>query len=46
MFTDDITRLAETESDLQKMMDKLNSWCEKWKMVINEKKTQVVHFRP
>ncbi len=39
MFADDIALIAENEGNLQKMMDKLNSWCEKWKMVINEKKT-------
>ncbi len=46
MFADDIALLAENEGDLQKMMDKLHSLCDKWKMVINEKKTQAKHFRP
>ncbi len=45
MFADDIALIVENEGDLQKMMDKLNSW-EKWKIVRNEKKTQVMHFRP
>ncbi len=44
MFVDDIALIAENKGLLQKMLDKLNSW-EKWKMVINEKKTQVMHFR-
>ncbi len=38
MFADDIALIAENEGDLHKIMDKLNSWCEKWKMVINELK--------
>ena len=46
MFAGDIALLAENEADLQKLLDKLNSWCNKWKMVINHKKTQVIHFRP
>ncbi len=46
MFADDIALIAGNEGGIQKMMDKINSWCEKWKMVINEKKTQVMHFRP
>ncbi len=46
MFVNDIALIVENEGHLQKMMDKLNSWCEKWKMIINKKKTQVMHFRP
>ncbi len=46
IFADDIALITENEGDLQKMMDKLNSWCEKWKMVINDKKTQVMNFQP
>ncbi len=45
IFVDDFAQIAENEGDLQKMMDKLNSWA-KWEMVINEKKTEVMHFRP
>ncbi len=39
MFAGDIALIAENEGDLQVMMDKFNSWCEKWKMVTNERKT-------
>ncbi len=46
MFAADIALLVENESDLQKVMDKLHSWFNKWKMVINKSKTQVMHFRP
>ncbi len=44
MFADDIALLAE-HCDLHKMMDTLDFWCKKWKMVIHEKKNQVMHFQ-
>ncbi len=43
-YADDIVLLAETEPELQTMLNKLNEWCSKWKMKINETKTNVVHF--
>ena len=45
MYADDITLLAESESDLQKMLDMVNLWCHRWRMAVNQNKTQVVHFR-
>ncbi len=42
---DDSILLAETEPELQTMLNKLNEWCSKWKMSINETKTNVVHFK-
>ncbi len=45
LYADDIVLLAETEPELQTMPNKLNEWCSKWKMNINETKTNVVHFR-
>ena len=46
LYADDIAFLAETEDDLQKMLDVLNNWCRKWRMKVNSKKSNVVHFRP
>ncbi len=46
LFADDIILMAETEDDLQLLLNKLSSWCEKWQMKINAKKTQIIHFRP
>ena len=37
--------LAETEDDLQCMLDIVNLWCTKWRLTINREKTQVGHFR-
>ncbi len=45
LYADDIVLLAKTEPKLQTMLNKLNEWCSKWKMSINETKTNVVHFR-
>ena len=30
---------------LQKMLDTLSDWCNRWRMDINESKTKVIHFR-
>ena len=45
LYADDIILLAETESDLQSMLDSLTQWCLKWGLVINTAKSNVIHFR-
>jgi hypothetical protein len=45
MYADDIVLLSENETDLQKQLDHVSSWCKKWQLVINSQKSQVVHFR-
>lgn len=45
LYADDIVLMAENERDMQKMLFHTNEWCKKWRMSINEKKTNVVHFR-
>jgi len=35
MFADDIALMAETEEDLQCMLNALHSWCECWLLRIN-----------
>ncbi len=45
MYADDIVLLAENEADLQCMIDKLYECCKKWRMKVNESKTNIVHFR-
>eukprot|EP00732_Lithocolla_globosa_P000925 Lithocolla_globosa_v1_NODE_369_length_4280_cov_26.823000.p1 type:complete len:232 gc:universal NODE_369_length_4280_cov_26.823000:2348-3043(+) len=37
-YADDIVLLAESESDLQLLLNTTHSWCQKWRMQINEKK--------
>jgi hypothetical protein len=46
LYADDIVLLAETESDLQTLLNALNSWCVINKMTVNSDKSNVVHFRP
>ena len=45
MYADDIVLLADSEIDLQSMLDSLNSWCNANHMLINPSKSQIVHFR-
>ena len=46
LFADDIVLLSRNENDLQVMLDFVNEWCEKWRMIVNRDKTNIVHFRP
>ena len=45
MYADDIVLIAGTAADLQKMLDALDSWCNKWRLAVNESKTKILHFR-
>ena len=45
LFADDIALMAESEVELQKLLDGLSAWCFKWNCQINPTKTQVMHFR-
>ena len=45
LYADDIVLTAPDEESLQKMLDFIKQWCDKWRMAINNDKTQVVHFR-
>ena len=46
LYADDIVLLAETETDLQLMLNLLSDWCCTNLMSINPSKTNIVHFRP
>ena len=37
--------MSGTENGLQLMLDTLHNWCQKWRLSVNENKTQVIHFR-
>ncbi len=45
LYTDDIALLAECETDLQQMLDRLHEWCSRWKLKVNVLKSQVMLFR-
>ena len=37
--------MADSEADLQRMLACAEAPCSKWRMNINEEKTQILHFR-
>ena len=45
LYADDIVSVASSENDLQKMLDTLSKWCNKWRVVINTDKSKCMHFR-
>ena len=45
LYADDVVILSENTDDMQTLIDHVNSWCKKWKMKVNLKKSKVVHFR-
>ena len=45
LYADDLVLLAETEIDLQILIDLLQVWCDEKKMRVNLDKTKVVHFQ-
>ena len=45
LYADDIVILAQSEHDLQEMINVIYNWCGKWQMEVNVSKTNVVHFR-
>ena len=46
LYADDIVLVAPDEHSLQMQLNKLAEWCNKWRMVVNENITQIIHFRP
>ena len=46
LYADDIVLLAESEADLQLLLNALNDWCGRNDMTVNMAKSNVVHFRP
>ncbi len=45
MYADDIVVLADSHEKVQHEMDILSSWCLRWGMKANIKKSQVIHHR-
>ena len=46
LYADDMVLVADSEKDLQLLLDILHEWCAKWRLSLNKDKTEVVHFRP
>lgn len=45
MWADDLVILAPTQQNLQKGLDILGNWCQRWRMCVNTVKTQVMIVR-
>ena len=45
MYADDIVVFSETSDGLQKGLNILTDYCEKWKLVVNTDKTKIMIFR-
>ena len=45
LFADDMVILAETPEDLQKSLNSLYEYCNKWSLEVNTEKTKVMVFR-
>ena len=46
LYADDIVLIADDEQSLQDQLNYFYEWCNKWRLSINNSKTNVVHFRP
>ena len=44
MFADDLVLFSESESGLQRCLNQLQVYCDKWKLTINVNKTKVIIF--
>ena len=44
MYADDLIILSESKEGLQKQIDKVENYCSKWKLQINNKKTKIMIF--
>ncbi len=44
LYADDLVLIAESEEELQKMLNVVHDWCEKWRMRVNVNKSKVTHF--
>ena len=45
MWADDIILLSETKEGLQTCLDNLDSYCRKWRLEVNQKKTKIMVFK-
>lgn len=45
LYADDMVLITEREQDLQEMLNKMNEWCNQWRIKVNKNKSKIVHFR-
>ena len=44
MYADDLVLMSQTKERLQKCLDRLYEYCQKWKLVVNTDKTKIMVF--
>ena len=45
LYADDLMLLSDTEDNMQRMLDHVSNWCNKWRLRVNYTKSAVIHFR-
>ena len=45
LYADHMVLIANSESELQSMLNIMYQWCKKWHLRLNSNKTKIVHFR-
>ena len=45
LYADDVVIIAPDEEKLQRQLNFVYQWCQKWRLLINKSKSQVIHFR-
>ena len=45
LYADDIVLLADSEDDLQSLLNIVHSWCTRWRLEVNLLKTNIMHVR-
>ena len=46
IYADDLVITSSKVEELNCVLDVVNNWCKKWRVLINQDKSKVVHFRP
>ncbi len=44
-FADDIVIIANSEKELPQILKCVQTWCKNWRLKVNTKKNNIVHFR-
>ncbi len=44
-YADDIVLLADSPKHLQSLINIMNRWCNKYRLIVNPNKSKIVHFR-
>ena len=45
LYADDMVFIAESEENLQRLLQAIYDWCNKWCLKVNESKSQIFYFR-